>query len=325
MTVTVVGGTFTILHKGHRTLLERACKGSDRLVVGLSTDAFASLRKKYEVIPYDARKKNLESFLAGRGCEFEIKPLETREGSSAVDPSFDRMIVSEETYRSAVEINRIRSQRGLKELVIETVPIVLSDDLFPISSSRVLSGEIDENGKRLVPLKISVGTDNNLKLEAVREFFLSLVHNCTVEKTLSYKTEKQPFGEDISRNASLRAENAYGYDYSLGIEAGITLDRLSGSYFDVHFCVVTDRYGNSTTGISSGFSVPDAIVDLVKTGLDVSEAFEKLMGKHSIGKEEGIVGYYSEGRIVRKDLILESIRNAFVPRYLPSHYGLEFA
>ena len=37
-----IGGTFNVLHKGHRALLDKALEIGDEVVVGLTSDRFAS-------------------------------------------------------------------------------------------------------------------------------------------------------------------------------------------------------------------------------------------------------------------------------------------
>ncbi len=324
MVITVVGGTFTVLHKGHRALLERAVQGSDLLIVGLTTDEFSSSTKKYRTVPYETRKKNLELFLEGLGQKFEIRPLEKREGTAVSDPSFQRLVVSAETYVSALAINEGRKKNGLTPLAIDTVPYILADDMFPVSSSRILSGEIDDDGKRLIPLRVAVATDNQLKKDAVASFFKEIAGNVEIISGTAYRTDKQPFGEDIPEMAARRSDVDMGSDYTVGIEAGLEYERKLGSYLDVHVCIVKDRYGNRTIGKSSSFQVPASLADLVKKGHDLSEAFSIEHGTEDIGSKSGVVGYYSSDRVTRRDLIIESLRNAFIPRISPTDYDLKF-
>jgi len=54
-------GTFDILHVGHINLLRRARALGDRLVVGLSTDAFNSGKHKSALLNYQNRKAVLEA------------------------------------------------------------------------------------------------------------------------------------------------------------------------------------------------------------------------------------------------------------------------
>lgn len=61
MKIVLTYGTFDILHAGHIHLLRRARALGDRLVVGLSTDAFNSGKHKSALLNYDNRKAVLEA------------------------------------------------------------------------------------------------------------------------------------------------------------------------------------------------------------------------------------------------------------------------
>lgn len=54
-------GTFDILHIGHVNLLRRARALGDRLIVGLSTDAFNAAKHKSSLLDYDNRRVVLEA------------------------------------------------------------------------------------------------------------------------------------------------------------------------------------------------------------------------------------------------------------------------
>ena len=55
MRTVVTYGTFDLFHVGHLKLLERARALGDRLIVGVSTDAFNESKGKRTVIPYADR------------------------------------------------------------------------------------------------------------------------------------------------------------------------------------------------------------------------------------------------------------------------------
>lgn len=54
-------GTFDILHAGHINLLRRARALGDRLIVGLSTDAFNQGKHKSALLTFENRKAVLEA------------------------------------------------------------------------------------------------------------------------------------------------------------------------------------------------------------------------------------------------------------------------
>ena len=146
-----IGGTFNILHKGHKLLIDNAFQISGKngsVFIGLTTGEI--IKEKKDVKPFDVRKKVIEQYLIEKGLinRTIIKPIKDKYGPS-IDGDFDAIIVSPETKKTAEEINRIRKKKGLKPLEIVQIPYVLADDGLPISSSRIIKDEIDVNGKIL--------------------------------------------------------------------------------------------------------------------------------------------------------------------------------
>ncbi|MEG3116871.1 glycerol-3-phosphate cytidylyltransferase [Salinicola sp. 4072] len=59
MKTVITYGTFDLLHVGHIRLLKRARSLGDKLIVGLSTDAFNAKKGKNAIFSYDARREIL--------------------------------------------------------------------------------------------------------------------------------------------------------------------------------------------------------------------------------------------------------------------------
>jgi pantetheine-phosphate adenylyltransferase len=74
-----------------------------------------------------------------------VEPLNDRYGS-AIDADFDALIVSEETLKVGVEINKLRREKGYKKVDIHQISCVLAEDGRWISSTRIYRGEIDVHG-----------------------------------------------------------------------------------------------------------------------------------------------------------------------------------
>ena len=59
-----MGGTFDILHKGHRALLTKASEIGNKVLIGLTTDKRArKWRPEVKINSYETRKNNLEILL----------------------------------------------------------------------------------------------------------------------------------------------------------------------------------------------------------------------------------------------------------------------
>lgn len=323
--ITVIGGTFSRLHKGHKLMIRAAFDTGNRVILGLTTDEYLKHNKAYRGFSYYRRKKALSRYMSGLGENYEILPLDTRSGNTATRKDYSAIVVSAETYGSAVAINKKRKENGLEPLKIVSVPIVLAEDLFPLSSTRIIEGEVRPSGSRITPVRIGVATGNSLKLRAVEDFTGKVMKNFIVDQVTGYELHTdQPFGEDTVRLATKRAMEALSdRDYGIGIESGVWRDAISGKYIEKHWCVVVDRYSRITSGTSSGFELPENIIDLMKFGKNESEAFFDIYGKEDVGSHGGVINELSNGILKRHDLIVESVRNAFIPRLGAQFFGLD--
>ncbi|MBW6517046.1 MAG: phosphopantetheine adenylyltransferase [ANME-2 cluster archaeon] len=150
MSRVAVGGTFNPLHDGHRALLARAyqlSKGGE-LLIGITSNEMAG-KKYHEVEDWEVRKQEVTDFMQET---FNASPFITRLDDPfgpAIDEDFDYLVVSPETEPTAHIINTRRTEQGKEPISIELVKYVLADDGQPISSTRVLQGEIDIHGNLL--------------------------------------------------------------------------------------------------------------------------------------------------------------------------------
>ena len=148
----MVGGTFDPLHDGHKRLLARSFEiagPSGHVVIGLTSDSFAS-HKTHPIHPFATRKADLEQYISStiNSTQWDVEPLNDRYGS-AIDADFDALIVSEETLTVAIEINKLRREKGRKKVDIHQISCVLAEDGRWISSTRIYRGEIDVHGHLL--------------------------------------------------------------------------------------------------------------------------------------------------------------------------------
>jgi pantetheine-phosphate adenylyltransferase len=144
MACVAIGGTFDVLHDGHRALLKKAHTLGD-VIIGLVSDDMA--RKKFHVVnTYNNRKKSLIAYMETlTGTDPLIVALSDPYGPT-LEQKFDYIVVSPDTHPTAKEINALRSRRGLPPIKIVCVDFVLAQDGKPISSTRIHNGEIDEHG-----------------------------------------------------------------------------------------------------------------------------------------------------------------------------------
>jgi pantetheine-phosphate adenylyltransferase len=147
-----VGGTFDLFHSGHRALLMKAFEVGNRVLIGLCSDDFVKkMRKPHGIASYAKRLEELKNLLRKKGFleRAEIMPLDDAYGITLSDKRIDAIVVSEETEPRAHKINEKRKSMGMPPLPIVTVIMVLSEDHYPISSTRIWFEEIDREGHLL--------------------------------------------------------------------------------------------------------------------------------------------------------------------------------
>ncbi len=147
-----VGGTFDELHRGHKALIDKAFEIGEKIVIGLSSDEFASkMGKPHKTATYAERLEELEAFLekSGLAKRAEIVPLNDPYGLTISGKGLDALVVSKETESTAAKINKIRTEAGLPPLKIITISMVPAENSTPISTTRIRRGEIDRNGHLL--------------------------------------------------------------------------------------------------------------------------------------------------------------------------------
>ena len=145
-----LGGTFDVLHKGHRQLLRQAFKIGRRVTIGITSDEFArTLHKPHKVDSFLVRKNELEKLLS-RWCVLDrvrIVELNNRYGPTVTTSKVQALVVSRRTIRTAYEINSKRRSKGIKPLDIVPIDLILAEDRRPISSTRIRRGRIDREGR----------------------------------------------------------------------------------------------------------------------------------------------------------------------------------
>ncbi|XP_077170269.1 bifunctional coenzyme A synthase isoform X2 [Paroedura picta] len=123
----VVGGTFDRLHNGHKILLSVSCMLAEkRLLVGVSDKDLLELKMLKELIlPYKQRVTQLSEFLVDvkPSLQYEIVPLTDRFGPSITDPHLKCIVVSEETLKGGLAVNRKRAENGLAELAVHEISL----------------------------------------------------------------------------------------------------------------------------------------------------------------------------------------------------------
>ena len=190
----VLGGTFDHIHKGHESLLVKAFALGKKVTIGLTSDKYvSSIRYQVSSIKsYEVRKKQLETWLKRNSflSRSTIVPINDSYGPSITDTTYDAIVVSTETEKVAKEINLLRIKRGIPSLAIIVVPMVPAEDEKRISSTRIRNGEIDHDGKLMLPFALRKTLAKPIgkivkKVRPLKEKIVIFVGDTTTETLLS--------------------------------------------------------------------------------------------------------------------------------------------
>jgi pantetheine-phosphate adenylyltransferase len=158
----VLGGTFDHLHVGHQALLATAFRVADEVAVGVTSDRFVAAHPKPtsgKIQPYPVRRAALRRWIRAHypGRKWRALRLEDPYGGS-VGSQVGVLVVSRDTERGGRAVNRERRRLGRAPVPIVSVPLVLADDLEPVSARRIRAREIGTDGRRLAPIRIALTT-----------------------------------------------------------------------------------------------------------------------------------------------------------------------
>lgn len=149
--IVATGGTFDILHKGHYMLLLKAFEVGQRVIIGVSSDSFATRNQKKIINNYRIREENLKIFIDKnfKKSNYSLYQLDDFYGPTVLTRDVQAIITTESSLENCVKINKLRESKSMPQLEIILVPLVEDKEGKVISSTRIREGEIDINGNKL--------------------------------------------------------------------------------------------------------------------------------------------------------------------------------
>ena len=149
--IVATGGTFDILHKGHYMLLLKAFEVGQQVIIGVSSDSYATRKQKKIINNYGIRQENLKKFIEKnfQKSNYSVYQLDDFYGPTVLTRDVQAIVTTESSLENCVKINRLRESKGMPQLEIILVPLVEDKEGKVISSTRIREGEIDINGNKL--------------------------------------------------------------------------------------------------------------------------------------------------------------------------------
>ena len=179
-------------------------------------------------------------------------------------------------------------------------------------------------------MKINVGSQNKIKLAAVRDVIKLYPNFFKGAKVKGIAIEIEEFGhpkniKETVEGAIKRAKKAYSScEYSIGLEGGlIEIPFSKTGFMETGVCAIYDGK-NCHIGLSPSFEWPKKVTEMIISGeADASQAFKKLgLTKHEkLGViDGGITGFLSKGRLTREEFMKQSIIMALIQLEHPKLY-----
>src|SRR5438045_848551 len=165
---------------------------------------------------------------------------------------------------------------------------------------------------------IGVGSKNPVKLAAARAVIGRVAPGARVEPVSVASTVRdQPFGdEETIRGALARARGAREAvvgEFGIGIEGGVV--DADGSMRTCAWAAVVDVAGREGVGGSLAMPLPEAVAQLIRDGVELGEAMDRLTGEHNTKQRQGAVGILTAG-LVDRQAAYEVILSYALARFL---------
>lgn len=128
----VLGGTFDRMHIAHKIFLSEAVlRCTSKLTVGVTDTDMLRGKLLWELIePCYKRILNIKDYLEDIDSTlmYDVVAINDMYGPTKNDPTFEMIVVSEETKRGGEKVNEMRERNGLNKLDVHVVKVVGDED-----------------------------------------------------------------------------------------------------------------------------------------------------------------------------------------------------
>lgn len=175
-----------------------------------------------------------------------------------------------------------------------------------------------------LPRLVAVGSTNPVKCGAVRAVLQPFAPNARVEGVNVPSTvSDQPFDDDETIRGALArataARVALGADLGVGIEGGV-VEQHDGTMRTCAWAAVVDASGKHGVGGSLAMPLPDSVARMIRDGLELGHAMDRLIGEHDTKRGKGAVGILTGGLVDRQRAYEVLVAYALAPFLTPDYY-----
>src|SRR5690349_18157435 len=167
---------------------------------------------------------------------------------------------------------------------------------------------------------IAVGSKNPVKLAAARAVVTRLAPKVVVAAVaVPSGVPDQPFGdEETIRGALARARAArerLDADFGVGLEGGV-VEESDGSMRTCAWAAVVSRSGRHGVGGSLAMPLPDSVAQMIRGGMELGHAMDKLTSATNTKHGAGAVGILTAGLVDRQaayEVLVAYAMSVFLP------------
>jgi inosine/xanthosine triphosphatase len=133
----------------------------------------------------------------------------------------------------------------------------------------------------------------------------------------------QPFGDDetirgaLARASAARA--ALSADLGVGLEGGV-VEETDGSMRTCAWAAIVDAHGRSGVGGSLAMTLPPDVAAMIRDGVELGVAMDRLVGAHNTKHGLGAVGILTAGIVDRQRAYEVLVAYALAPFIAAEHY-----
>jgi len=165
--------------------------------------------------------------------------------------------------------------------------------------------------------RVVVGSTNPVKIGAVRAVLQRLAPDVDVSgHAVPSGVPDQPWGDDETiRGALARARGACamdGVELGVGIEGGVVAS-ADGSVRTCAWAAVVSRDGRQGVGGSLAMQLPERVAHLVRDGMELGHAMDRVTGVQDVKRGAGAVGILTAGLVSRQDAYEVLVAYALAP------------
>jgi inosine/xanthosine triphosphatase len=150
---------------------------------------------------------------------------------------------------------------------------------------------------------VGVGSTNPVKLAASSAVLARVSRSAIIQGVrVPSGVPDQPFGDDETiRGAVARAHaarEAVGGELGIGIEGGVV--DMGGEMRTCAWAAVVDAFRTESVGGSLAMALPAEVARLVRDGLELGAAMDRLTGERDTKHRQGAVGILTAGLVDRQ-------------------------